>query len=276
MSGFGRCSLTVEIPIISKLGIQCCPIPTAILSNHTMFESFTFHDCTDMMEAYAAEWKKIGLEFEGILTGFLGSVQQIEIVEHIIADFRSDRTKVIIDPVMGDGGKTYRTYTPEMCDGVSHLVRYADVLTPNLTEACILTKTPYREKFTEKELCELARQLCALGPEKVVVTGVSRGEFLENYCYEASGKTTVIRAKRVAPQRSGTGDVFAAIVASGEVKNIQFEKSVRTAATFIRRCLKRSAELEIPPSDGVCFEEVINQLRFPLEKEMVETNGNII
>ncbi len=262
LSGFGRCSIAVALPLISHLGIQCCPLPTAIFSNHTGFPSFYFDDYTNSMEPYMAQWEKLGLEFEGILTGFLGSSAQIGLVERFLKTFTTDRTTVIIDPVMGDYGKPYATYTPELCREMKRLVQYAHILTPNVTEACILTDTPYREKFTEAQLRDLARQLCDQGPEQVVITGVARGEFLENYCYARGQGDTAIRTRRVAPQRSGTGDVFASIVAAGAVKGIPLTQSVRTAARFIQTCLKRSSELDIPTTDGVCFEEVLHKLRF--------------
>lgn len=262
LSGFGRCSLAVALPLISHLGVQCCPLPTAIFSNHTGFPSFYYDDYTDSMPAYMDEWKKLGLEFEGILTGFLGSARQLRLVEQFLRDFTTERTTVIIDPVMGDYGRPYPTYTPEMCQGMKSLVRYADILTPNLTEACILTDIPYHEKFTEKELLGMAQLLCEQGPEKVVLTGVPRGEFLENYCYEKDIGPSVHRIRRVAPQRSGTGDVFSSIVSAGVVQGVPFSHSVKTAANFIKLCLKRSAELDIPTTDGVCFEEVIGKLKF--------------
>lgn len=262
LSGFGRCSLSVALPLISHLGVQCCPLPTAIFSNHTGFPSYHFDDYTDSISAYMAEWKKLNLEFEGILTGFLGSETQIHLVEQFLTDFTTQRTTVIIDPVMGDNGKPYATYTAAMCQGIKRLVRYADILTPNVTEACILTDTPYRERFTEAELLCMAQRLSTQGPEKVVITGVARGSFLENYCFEKDAGPTVIRTARVSPQRSGTGDVFSSIVAAGAVRGVAFSKSVRTAANFIKTCLKRSSELEIPTTDGVCFEEVIESLHF--------------
>ncbi len=262
LSGFGRCSIAVALPLISHLGVQCCPLPTAIFSCHTGFPSYYFDDYTDSMGPYMAEWKKLGLEFEGILTGFLGSQRQIQLVEQFLKEFTTQRTQVIIDPVMGDYGKPYATYTPEMCQGMKSLVQYANILTPNLTEACILTDTPYREKFSEKELLCMAEQLCDQGPEKVVLTGVPRGEFLENYCYEKGVGPSVHRIRRIAPQRSGTGDVFSSIVAAGAVQGVPFSQAVQTAAQFIRLCLQRSAELEIPVTDGVCFEEVITKLKF--------------
>lgn len=261
-SGFGRCSIAVALPLISHLGIQCCPLPTAIFSNHTGFKSYYFDDYTAHMEAYMAQWEKLGLEFEGILTGFLGSQAQIDLVEQFLRAFTTERTRVIIDPVMGDYGKPYATYTPELCQEMKRLVRYADILTPNLTEACILTDTPYQENFTETELHAMARQLCEQGPEKVVLTGIPRGDDLENYCYERDRGPSVIKTRRVAPQRSGTGDVFSSIVAAGTVRGVPFAHSVQTAAEFIRSCLLRSSELDIPTTDGVCFEEVIGTLHF--------------
>ena len=193
-----------------------------------------------------------------IPTGF----SQPELVEKFLKEFTTQRTTVIVDPVMGDYGKLYATYTQELCQGIGRLVQYADILTPNVTEACILTGTPYQEHFTEAELLVLAQKLCDQGPEKVVITGVSRGSFLENYCYERDNGPSVQRTLRIAPQRSGTGDVFSSIVAAGAVHGVPFAKSVRTAAGFIRACLNRSAELDIPPTDGVCFEEVMDKLHF--------------
>lgn len=262
MSGFGRCSLAVALPLISHLGVQCCPLPTAVFSNHTGFEHFYFKDCTESMAPYMAEWKRLGLEFEGILTGFLGSEEQIGLVERFLQEFTTERTTVIIDPVMGDNGKPYATYTPELCQGMKRLVRYGNVLTPNLTEACILTDTPYREHFSRQELTDMAKKLCDQGAQKVVITGVARGMYLENFCYEPETGGTSLRVKRIAPQRSGTGDVFASIVAAGIVRGESLTKSVKTAASFIKLCLRRSAELDIPTTDGVCFEEVIQKLRF--------------
>ncbi len=262
LSGFGRCSIAVALPLISHLGVQCCPLPTAVFSNHTGFPSFYFDDRTEGMAPFMAEWKKLGLEFEGILTGFLGSARQIGLVEDFLRSFTTERTTVIIDPVMGDYGKPYATYTPELCREMGRLVQYAHVLTPNLTEACILTGRPYQEKFSEAELEDMAKRLCDRGPARVVFTGVDRGTYLENYCYERGSGPRIVRTRRVAPQRSGTGDVFSSIVAAGAVKGVSFADSVRTAAEFIRRCLIRSSELDIPVTDGVCFEEVIQTLHF--------------
>ena len=144
ISGFGRCSLTVALPILSAMGIQCCPLLTASLSTHTGgFEGFTFLDMTDEMPKVAAHWKQLGLSFQALYSGFLGSERQIGIVEDFIRDFRAPGTTVVVDPVMGDHGKVYQTYTPAMCAGTAHLAAQADVITPNLTEAALLLDIPY-------------------------------------------------------------------------------------------------------------------------------------
>ena len=121
LSGYGRCSLTVALPILSAMGIQCCPVPTSILSNHTGFPVYYFDDYTDHMEPYIEKWKELGLTFDGIATGFLGSERQIEIVKDMIAAFRTPGTKVLVDPIMGDHGIAYATYTPSMCSRMREL-----------------------------------------------------------------------------------------------------------------------------------------------------------
>ena len=144
MSGFGRCSLTVAIPILSAMGVQCCSLPSAFLSTHTGgFEGFTFLDMTDEMPKVADHWASLGLTFQAIYSGFLGSARQIGIVEDFIRRFRRPDTVVVIDPVMGDYGRVYQTYTAAMCDGMARLAELADVITPNLTEAALLLGQPY-------------------------------------------------------------------------------------------------------------------------------------
>lgn len=268
-SGFGRCSIAVSLPIISTMKIQCCPLPTSIFSNHTGFESFYFDDYTDRMGPYIEEWKKLKLKFNGITSGFLGSKCQIEIVKNFIRDFGDEKTLVIIDPVMGDNGKAYTTYTGEMCQEMKKLVSYADILTPNLTEACILTDTPYHASGWKKsEIQDLAQKLESMGPKKIVITGIIQGEFIANYCYDVEEyqrdpayKGKFMRTHKIGSTRSGTGDIFAAIVAADAVNGVPFEKSVRKACAFIKKCIQKSIELDIPLTDGVCFEEILSQLR---------------
>ena len=262
MSGFGRCSIAVALPVISAMKIQCCPLPTSIFSNHTGFDSFFFEDYTDRMQPYADEWKKLDLQFSGICSGFLGSKEQIQIVIRFFEDFGTQDNIILVDPVMGDYGKPYPTYTAQMCEQMKRLVSYADILTPNLTEACILTDTPYHEeKWHMREIEALAGQLSAMGPEKVVITGIVQGDFIANYCFEKGKPGKIRRTHRVGTQRSGTGDIFASIIAADAVNGVPFQDSVRKASLFIKKCIEKSIELELPLTDGVCFEELLYKLK---------------
>ena len=261
LSGFGRCSIAVELPIISAMKIQCCFVPTAVFSNHTGFQSFFVEDFTDKMRSYMDEWRKLELHFQGICTGFLGSPQQIAIVTDFLKDFKEKDTIVIVDPVMGDYGKMYPTYSMDTCLKMRELIPLADIITPNLTEACILTGIPYEEKWSRKKLLWLAETLSAMGPEKVVITGIIQGEFIANYCYEKGAEPRIFRTIKAGTQRSGTGDIFASIIAADAVNGTAFEQSVRKAGRFIKKCILKSIEMGIPLTDGVCFEEFLHTLK---------------
>ena len=261
LSGFGRCSIAVELPIISAMKIQCCFVPTTIFSNHTGFTSFFLEDFTDKMRPYMDEWRKLELHFQGICTGFLGSPEKIAIVSDFLRDFKEKDTVVIVDPVMGDYGKMYPTYSMETCLKMRELIPLADIITPNLTEACILAGIPYEEKWSRKKLLWLAQNLSAMGPEKVVITGIIQGEFIANYCYEKGKEPCMFRTVKAGTQRSGTGDIFASIVAADAVNGVSFEQSVKKAGRFIKKCIVKSIEMGIPLTDGVCFEEFLHNLK---------------
>lgn len=260
-TGFGRCSITAQLPIISMLKVQCTPLPTAIFSNHTGYPDFFYTDYTDNMKSYMDMWEKLGLQFEGILSGFLGSASQIELVTDFICRFRNEKTVVVVDPVMGDGGKAYTTYTEEMCDKMGSLVSLADIVVPNVTEACILTGTKYKERWTTKELLVMADKIYKMGPDKVVITGIMQKTYVSNLCYEGNDKYSMIRTHKVGESRAGTGDVFSAIIAADAVNGVDFEVSVKKASQFIKKCIMESIRMQIPLPDGVCFEELLSQLK---------------
>ena len=261
-TGFGRCALAVALPIISRLGVQCCAAPTALLSNHTAFPSCFIEDFTPHFQAYTDEWKKLALRFDGILTGYLGSLDQISMVEQFIADFSSSDTRVIVDPVMGDHGRTYRGFTDELCQAMRGLVRRADLITPNLTEACILTDTDYHEGvWRMAELDALLARLHRLGPEQIVITGIPQGRYIANVVRSEDGSRTLIKQLQVGHAYSGTGDIFVSVLAADAVSGVELPRSVRRASSFIKKCILRSAALVIPGTDGVCFEEVLGALR---------------
>ncbi len=259
-SSFGRCSIAVALPIISAMKIQCCPLPTALFSNHTGFESFFRTDCTDFMPRYADEWEKLGLQFQGIATGYLGSIHQIDLVEDFLRRFDRPETVVLVDPVMGDYGALYPTYSQELAENVSRLLPYADILTPNLTEACILTGTDYRPNPSESELLTMCQQLARLGPEKVVISGLDYGDHLGNFIFETEKPSCLLRVPKVGTCRSGTGDVFASILIADAVNGEAFSSSVEKAAHFISHALECTTKMGIPPTDGICFEEILGEL----------------
>ena len=166
ISGVGKCSLTVALPVLSCCGVETSVLPTAVLSTHTGgFDGYTYRDLTEDLLPMAEHWKQVGCRFQSLYSGFLGSAGQIGLVEQVFDWFKGEDTLIMVDPVMGDGGKLYRTYTPEMADGMARLCRKADIVVPNMTEACHLLGRPYNPgPYTREEIREILRELCALGP----------------------------------------------------------------------------------------------------------------
>ena len=268
IAGYGRCAMTVLLPIISYMGVQACPLLTSIFSSNTAFPDFYMDDYTDRMEAYIESWKKIGLQnqFDGIATGYLGSVRQIEIVRRFVKEFSRDDTLVIVDPVMGDHGRLYSAYTVELCTELRKLVALADIITPNLTESCYLADIPYKETgWKKKELFAMAERLSDMGPSHVVITGIPQGEYIANYVYvktePENPSARLIRVHRAGEERCSTGDVFSAIVAADAVNGVPFDKSVRKASGFVKQCIEKALELGTPPAEGVPYEAVLHRLK---------------
>lgn len=279
IAGYGRCSTTVSLPIISAMGVQVCPVPTSVFSNHTGFPVHFMHDCTPILPLYLEKWQELELTFDGIYCGFLGSVEQIGIVRDFLisqtgiqeAKAMPARPAVILDPVMGDHGKAYRTITPEHCSQMKELLSLADIITPNITEACLLADIPYRETgWSMEELTLLADRLHAMGPERIVITGMQEQEdFINFISCESSTDTSdenaaaprrlhsCCRMHAAGESRPGTGDIFASIIAADAVNGVPFPTSVEKAAAFVRTCTKASSELHIPRPQGVCFENFL-------------------
>ncbi len=264
MSGFGRCSLTVAIPILSAMGVQCCPLPTAFLSTHTGgFEGFTFLDMTGEMPKVAAHWKSLGLDFQAIYSGFLGSERQIGMVEDFIRDFRAPGTIAVVDPVMGDHGKVYQTYTPAMCAGTAHLAEQADVITPNLTEAALLLGVSYEALPSGGDGCrEIVERLSLGGRRSVVLTGASTApELTGAMCYDArTGRTEAVQTRRVPRVFYGTGDVFTSVLTGALVKGKSLTDAAGEAVEFVRACAERTARIQLPLREGVDFEPLLGLL----------------
>jgi len=240
MSGFGKCSLTVAIPVISACGAEVCPLPTALLSTSTQFSGWTFFDFTSEMPNYIKHWEAIGLEADAIYSGFLGSAAQIDIIIGMKEKFGG--AKMIIDPVMGDNGVVYQTYTPEMCTKMSELVAAADIVTPNLTEACILTGGEYVNVDTSSEGVEkLAREVAKIGAKNVVITGVERGETLYN-CVLENGHYIELPIKLYPKRMHGTGDLFTSVLTGGIVTGHSLIEAVMSAANFVYKVVGKACE----------------------------------
>ena len=269
IAGYGRCSLTVALPIISALKVQAWPVPTSYFSNHMGFSSYFSKDLSDSLNEYLLQWEKLNLLFNGIYCGYLNSIEQMKIITSFIL-FQKKRTenncKVIIDPVMGDHGIPYKSITSLFCDSMKSFIKYADILTPNLTEACILTDTPYILHPTEEELFSVANKLQMMGARKIVITGIptflsdTNLNGIANYIYESETVNHLIKGEICGESRPGTGDLFASIVASDSVNSMNFLESVKRAADFVRLCTRVSHELNIPAEQGVCFENFMSML----------------
>lgn len=257
--GFGRCSIAAALPVISAMHVQCCPLPTAVFSDHTGFESFYRVDFTEHMTPYSAEWEKLSLQFDGIATGYLGSARQIDLVKDFLTRFKTEKTKVLVDPVMGDYGSLYPSFSEELAGRMHELLSYADLLTPNLTEACILAGASFREDFSQQELEALCETLSESGPSSIVVSGIHLGDEIGNFVW-SGGKSELLTTKRVGPCRSGTGDVFSAILAADLVNGVPLKASVQKAASFISKTMAYTQKLGVPETDGICFEQYLWEL----------------
>lgn len=260
MSGSGRCSLTAAMPILGAFGLQCCALPTAILSNHTGYDKYFFDDYTDKMERFIEDWKAYDMHFGCIYTGFLGSEKQIDIAEKFFDTFREKDTKVLVDPVMGDDGKIYSTYTYELCDKMKRLISHADVVTPNVTEASILSGIEYcGDSISAEKARAMAECICKLGTQNVVITGIKRDGKAINYIYSPSGEHEY-SSPMVPVYYSGTGDVFASIVCGFLAKEKSIADGVKFATEFIQKAAEYSYEQGLTYLEGICFEKFIKEI----------------
>ena len=264
ITGFGRCSVTIELPIISALKIQACPLPTAILSVHTGFDNYYLDDYTNRMQNYIDSWNLNNLKFDGIATGFLGSESQIAIVNKFIEEH--SESLIMIDPVMGDHGKLYSSYNKAMCVKMRELLKYADLVTPNLTEACELLGIPYPNSgiISDSRLATMAANIASkTRSNKVVITGLTldtdNGSNITNFVFD-NGKVNLVTAKKLGNDRSGTGDAFFAVLAASLINGESLINAVRRADNFVTRCIVHAEKLKLPWNYGLPFEEFLTDL----------------
>ncbi|SHL43136.1 pyridoxamine kinase [Fibrobacter sp. UWH4] len=262
ITGFGRCSIAVMAPVVSAMKIQAVAVPTAILSTHTQFPEYYFDDYTPKMRDYIQTYKNLDMSFDAIATGFLGSEEQVDIVIDFIRTFKKPGVFTLVDPVMGDDGLLYKTYTPALSEKMKGLVRYADILTPNLTELCALTGTEYRDgNFNNTELENLCQQLSAQGPEHIVVTGIHcEDRQIMNFVYSKGEKPKTVMVDRIGGDRSGTGDVISAVIAGMYLNGHDFYDSVKRSAEFASKCVAYCEEQHVPTHWGLSVEMFLRDL----------------
>ena len=274
LSGVGRTSLMAVIPILSTMGFNVCPLPTAILSNHSQYPHFSFLDLTDEMTTIIEQWNKLGVGFDAIYTGYLGSPRQIEIVCGFIERFRREDTLVVVDPVLGDNGSLYSKMTMEMVEEMRRLATRADVLTPNLTEAFALLGRPYKAECTNDELKELLGALSELGAETVIITGAPvPGQ---------PGRTSVI-ARSKSDQRTwkvtcpylpahypGTGDGFTSVITGSLLQGDSLPIALDRAAQFILQGIRATFGYQTDSRDGMLLERVLPLLNMPIQSASYE------
>lgn len=276
LSGMGKCSLTAAIPVISVMGIQACPLPTAVLSAQTGFPSYYCDDYTDRMDAIMEEWKKMDFYPDGIYTGFLADARQADKAVEFIEQFAKEDTKILIDPVMGDNGEEYPIYTEALCEKMRFLVRRATVITPNLTEALLLLYGARRAhvlwkelslmdeerllKFTESTGKELSKEF----DTEVVISGIdlpareNHQEMGNLICKD--GVQTWVSTVKEGGSYSGTGDLFASVLSAGMVKGMDTVDSVRKAVKFLSKGIHDAVLEGTDRNEGICFERYLSEL----------------
>lgn len=269
ISGFGKCSMTVVLPILSAAGIEVVCMPTAVLSTHTGgFEGFTYRDLTEDLPAITEHWKSLDLHFSSIYSGFLGSPEQVDIVSNFIDTFNSDNTLVYVDPVMADEGELYSVFDDHMVDKMRELCEKADLLLPNITEACFLLKQPYQHgPYTRDYIEKLVRGLSDMGPEKVVLTGVYfDNEKLGAACYDrAEDKVEYAFSEKVPGQFHGTGDIFGSFCLAALLNGKSLLDSTQFAVDLTTECILRTVARETNRREGVDFEGVLPEMMKRLE-----------
>ena len=257
ISGFGKCSLTVALPVISASGVECCCLPTALLSTHTGgFTGYTFKDLSDEMLPIARHWKEEGVEFDGIYSGYLASAEQEKTLEEIIDLIANEKTKIIVDPVMADNGRYYSNLGEEMCIAFRRLCKRAHIITPNITEAALLTDMPFKSGLHDREyLSNLADGLSKICDGIIAITGVCNENTVGVFAFDVQ---TGEECLSVRPAREGifhgTGDIFASSFASLMIRGANLKEAAETAISLVGESIDRTVERGTPRRNGVDFE----------------------
>lgn len=272
LSSFGKCSLTAAIPVLSVMGVQACPLPTAILTAQTGYPSFFCEDFTPKMKYFIEEWSRLNVTFDGIYTGFVTGREQIDNIFHFLDKFHTKETSLLVDPVMGDIGEVYVLFTDELLVRMRELVKRADVITPNITECCLLTGLSYEklhsysnEKDYIKAIEEAGNILQQETGAQVIITGVnppsadSDKQFIGNMYLDGS-RSFYSAMQFNGKSYSGTGDLFASVIMGSMMRGEDLEKSVQLAVAFLTEAINDSSLEQIPTIEGVNFEKYLRML----------------
>jgi len=269
LSGFGRASLTVIIPILSRMGIQVCPLPTAVLSTHSKFSDFHFVDLTEHLQPTIDHWKKLDLEFNAIYSGFLGSHKQIDIVMNFIDSFKNENQLVIVDPVLGDDGKLYTTFNDDHVKEMRNLVEKANIITPNLTEAALLLDKEIPEEISDNEIKEWILELSEKGPQIVIITSVPE--------YKSQHITSVIAYNKkgerfwkvscnyLPANYPGTGDAFASVITGSLLQGDSLPIAMDRAVKFTSMGVRATFGYDYDTKNGILLERILDTLVAPIQ-----------
>lgn len=276
LSGMGGCSLMAAIPVLNVLGHKVYPLPTAVLSNQTDYGTFSFADFTCHMAEYVQNWKKLGLRLDCVYSGFLSDERQVRVIRDMHASFGCKL--LVVDPVMGDGGNVYATMGKDLCAAIKSLVAEADLATPNVTEACILTGTDYREflqSVTDDNFFDryysLAKKVAEIGCKHVVITGVERNEglrYVHNFIW-TDGEGFFTKNRMFGGRYSGTGDLTASVITGCLLCGKDLCESVRIAADFVEAAVKDAFHRNIARNDGVDYEKFLPALFSAVQSDKI-------
>lgn len=262
ISCVGKCSLTVALPIISAMGVEAAILPTAVLSTHTMFSNFTFKDLADQIEPIAAHWKNENIGFDAVYTGYLGSFEQIDLMKNFFDEFKTENNLLFVDPAMADNGKLYPAFDEAFAKHMATLCAKADIIVPNITEACFMTGMEYKTEYDEAYAKELLVKLSELGAKISILTGVSFAEGktgVMGYAKE-TGEFSYYEHDKLPVSYHGTGDIFSSTCVGAMMNGMDWTEAVKVAADYTAECIRLTLEDPAKPWYGVNFEQAIPYL----------------
>ena len=260
ISCVGKCSLTVALPVISAMGVEACVLPTAVLSTHTAFKGFTFRDLTSDISKITNHWLQEKISFDAIYTGYLGSLEQINLIHQLIKDFGGGSTRIIVDPCMGDNGSLYSGFTKDFAHAMAGLCSEADVIVPNLTEASFMLDQPYiADGYTKEYIEDMLKKLAGLGARRIVLKGISFDDKkLGIASYDSQTQKITWYFHEKMPQNfHGTGDIFASVLTGALVRGYTLDKACRLAADFVVEAIKATLSHKDYNWYGVDFESAL-------------------